>query len=157
MTAVSKRLLVRRWTADYRLTDTNDAIPMLAPRGLSDALDQLKAYDDTYAVTAEAGARAYLPADTAAVAPLSLLTLFAANPVGAQHALGLHQVDRGANVLLIAPFDDVVFRSTVERDETRYAAASQVVADLLTSPGRAPEQAEPLLDVLAANDPGWWR
>jgi hypothetical protein len=157
VTSVSKRSLVRRWTADYRLTATNDAIPMLAPRGLGGVLRELTSCDGEYAVTAEAGARAYLPADTAAVAPLSLLAVFAADPLRAQDALGLRQVERGANVLLIAPFDDVVFRGAVERDGVRYAAASQVVTDLLTSPGRAAEQAEPLFDVLAAGDSGWAR
>lgn len=54
--------------------------------------------------------------------------------------LGLHETDGGANVLLVQPFDVVVFEQTSRTEDVTYAAFSQVTAGLLTSPGRSPEK-----------------
>jgi len=66
-------------------------------------------------------------------------------------------VDRGANVVLVEPFDAVVYRGSKLKDRLTYAAASQVVVDLLTGPGRAPEEGESLIQALASKDEGWTR
>jgi len=63
--------------------------------------------------------------------------------------LQLRPVDRGANVVLVDPFDPVVYRGASVVDGLTYAAASQVVVDLLTGPGRAPEEGESLIEALA--------
>jgi len=157
VTAVPKRSLVRRWTADYGLTSANGALPMVAPRGLGFVMERLSALRDRYAITAEDAARAHLPADVLAVAQSAVVIVYVDDTVRAQGALGLVPADRGANVILLAPFDDVVYRGAVEREGLRFVAASQMVADLLTAPGRAPEVAEQMMDVLAGGDPGWAR
>lgn len=157
VTEVSKLSLVRRWTTDYGLTATNQAMPVLAARGIDQVLTALKRYDAPYAITAEAATRAYLPMGQAAVAPLSLLTLFVSDASAAAAQLKLRSVDRGANVVLVEPFDDVVYRATNLKNRLTYAAPSQVVADLLTGPGRAPEEGAFLIEVLANLDNGWTR
>lgn len=157
ITDVKKASLVRRWSSDYGISSSNQPVPMLAPRGLDQLMTSLRGYDDEYAITAEAAARAYLPKDTAAVAPLSLLTVFVPNAVNASDALLLRPAERGANVVLVEPFDDVVFRRPTKRNRLTYAAASQVVADLLTGPGRAPEEAKALIETLAKSDEAWSR
>lgn len=155
ITSVKKQSLVRRWTQDYGLAASNQSVPMLAPRGIDQVLTTLRRYDDEYAITAEAATRAYLPKGIAAVAPLSLLTVFVPNAVTASEALSLRPAPRGANVVLVEPFDAVVFRRTTKRNRLSYAAASQVIADLLTGPGRAPAEATALIETLAKTDEAW--
>ena len=142
---------------DYGLTSTNQAVPMLAARGIDQVLSALGRADSTYAITGEAATRPYLPRGQAAVAPVALLTVFVPDATSAAAALGVRPVDRGANVVLVEPFDAVVFRGAVVKDRLTYAAASQVVADLLTGTGRAPEEGAALIDALADQDDGWTR
>jgi hypothetical protein len=59
--------------------------------------------------------------------------------------------DAGANVAILAPFDDVVFERTSRKNGVVIAALSQVVADLLTSPGRGPNEAEALMQWMQEN------
>lgn len=157
VTGVHKRSLLRRWTQDYGLTTTNVAVPVLAPRGIDRTLTNLASYDGRYALTGSAALRAHLPEDEAAVTPFALLTLYVDRAPAAQRALGLHPAPRGANVLLIEPFDDVVYRNSHHHDGLTYTAASQTTADLLTSIDRQPEEGEQLLAVLAAQDGEWAR
>lgn len=154
---VRKLSLARRWCVDYGLTSTNQAVPMLAARGIEQVLSALGRVDSPYAITGEAATRPYLPRGHAAVAPVALLTIFVPDATAAAAALGLRPVDRGANVVLVEPFDPVVFRDAVVKDRLTYAAASQVVADLLTGTGRAPAEGAALIDALAEQDDGWKR
>lgn len=154
---VRKLSLARRWTADYGLTSANQAVPMLAARGIDQLLSGLRKYEGRYAITAEAATRPYLPRGQAAVAPLALLTLYVPDAAVAAEQLQLRPADRGANVVLVEPFDDVVYRGSQVKDRLTYAAPSQVVVDLLTGPGRAPEEGASLLAVIASNDERWTR
>lgn len=154
---VRRLSLTRRWMADYGLASTNQAVPMLAARGIDQVLTALKKYDGSYAITAEAAARPYLPSGQAAVAPLALLTLYVPDATTAADALQLRPVDRGANVVLVEPFDAVVYRGAQVKQGLLYAAPSQVVVDLLTGPGRAPEEGASLIEALATKDEGWTR
>ncbi|MEO6204167.1 MAG: hypothetical protein ABIO67_02115, partial [Mycobacteriales bacterium] len=145
------------WSADYGIASSNQTVPMLAARGIDKALSGLRTYNGTYAITAEAATRPYLPRGRAAVAPLALLTIYVPDAGAVAAALGLRPVDRGANVMLVEPFDSVVYRRALCKRDLTYAAPSQVVVDLLTGPGRAPEEGASLIDVLAGKDEGWTR
>ena len=57
----------------------------------------------------------------------------------------------GANVAILTPFDDVVFDRTLTRSDVKVAALWQVAADLLTSPGRGPNEAEALMNWMRQN------
>jgi len=61
----------------------------------------------------------------------------------------------GGNVLLAVPEDEVAFARTQTFDGLVVAAPSQVAADLLGGPGRAPEEGRVLLDWMEANEPAW--
>jgi hypothetical protein len=154
---VRKLSLTRRWMADYGLTSTNQAVPVLAARGIDQVLTALKKYDGPYAITGEAATRQYLPPGQAAVAPLALLTIYVPDIGAAAKALQLRPADRGANVVLVEPFDAVAYRGAQVKEGLRYATSSQVVVDLLTGPGRAPEEGASLIEALAARDDGWTR
>jgi hypothetical protein len=66
----------------------------------------------------------------------------------------MRPTERGGNVLLVQPFDDVVYRGVTSVDGLQDVAASQAVVDLLTGPGRSAEEADQFLDMLAREDPG---
>lgn len=89
------------------------------------------------------------------MAPLALPVLFVPDAVAAQRDLDLRRAERGGNVLLVEPFDEVVYRDATIRDRRRYVSPSQAIVDLLTGPGRSPEEGAQLLDVLGRDDQGW--
>ncbi|MBP2178799.1 type IV toxin-antitoxin system AbiEi family antitoxin [Amycolatopsis magusensis] len=155
--SVRKRALIDRWIQDYQVMASNEVIATLDPRGLSHALHALESVDARVAVTGSAAARAYLPNGVTPVAPLVSLSLYAENPLGLIDRLGLRAVDRGANVLVMRPYDEVVLTKTRTVDGLAYAAPAQVTADLLTGPGRSGEEAEQLLAALESEEQGWAR
>lgn len=152
---VRRRPLVYRWTDDYGLTTSNEVERAVDPRGLDHALAGLRSSADQYLVTGSAAARTYLPADDLPVAPLTTLVLYADRPRVLARDIGLRAATRGANVLLVRPFDHALTKGDFVVDGIRYAAAPQVVADLLTGPGRSTEEAEQLMNLMAETDPRW--
>jgi len=58
-------------------------------------------------------------------------------------------------VILAEPFDPVVYERNRELDGITYAAPRQNAADLLTSPGRGPSEAEELMEWMARNEDAW--
>ncbi|MCP3798721.1 hypothetical protein NLX83_05570 [Allokutzneria sp. A3M-2-11 16] len=152
---VRKKSLVRRWVQDYGLMTSHEIVRMIDPRGVDHALSELRDLGDDHVLTGSAAARAYLPPAALSVVPLTVLTVYTRAPGVLERDLGLRATERGANVLLVRPFNAVVLEGAQTRDRLRCAPACQVVADLLTGPGRSSEEAEQLMDVLATDDPGW--
>ena len=91
----------------------------------------------------------------APIAAVRLMTVFVNNILAAAEELGLREIDAGANVVLAEPFDPVVFERTWSRDSIAYAALSQVAADLMTSPGRGPAEAEALMRWMGEHEDDW--
>ena len=68
----------------------------------------------------------------------------------------LRPTDSGANVLLAEPHYGVVRERSIEAlGGLRIAAPTQVAADLMSGPGRAPSEAEALIDWMARNEQSW--
>jgi hypothetical protein len=91
----------------------------------------------------------------APVASSRLAQVYVKEPGVAADALEVREAESGANVLLVEPFSDVVFDRTTRRDGIVCAALSQVAVDLLTSPGRGPQEAGVLLEWMAVNEDAW--
>jgi hypothetical protein len=142
--------LIRRWTQDYSLLKSNQTESVLAPRGLAAVTDRLRTVEFRYAVTASFAASQLVP-----VAPARLLVAYVVSSSEATEQLDLRPTEAGANVILAVPFDPVVFERTQRRDGIICAAASQVAADLLTSPGRGPTEGEELLKWMADHESEW--
>lgn len=157
VTAVGRRSLIERWTQDYKVMRSNDVASTLDPRGLSHALAKLSSLDTRVTVTGSAAAHAYLLNDVTPVSPLISLSLYAEDPRGLMDELGLKVVERGTNVLVMRPYDDIVHTKARLVDGIEYAPPAQVVADLLTGPGRSSEEAEQLMAALELSEPGWER
>lgn len=150
--AVEWRRLLARWSEQFRAK----APPLrayLEPRGLEAAMTKLKeSGGESYVVTGSVAAGYF-----AQYAPSRLGMVYAEDPSDLAERLGLRETDRGANVLVGAPLDRVMFERSSVIDGLRIACPSQIAADLLVSPGRGPEEAEALLDWMEANESAWRR
>jgi hypothetical protein len=142
--------LLRRWTRDYGVTSSNIALPYLAPRGIDGVLERLAGYTGRYAITGS-----FAVPRAAQVARGRLLTCFMDSPDRGAEKLGLRPSDAGTNVLLVEPFDPVVYERARTEDGLRLTALSQCVADLLTGSGREPAEGESLLGWMGRNEDAW--
>ncbi|MEE9281507.1 MAG: helix-turn-helix domain-containing protein [Myxococcota bacterium] len=140
--------LIRRWTQDYAVLRSNVSSGYLEPRGVSALVEKLRSANLKYALSGTL-------ASATSVAPARLALLYTPDADLAATKLGLRHVDVGANVIVLEPFDDVVFFRTRSQDGLVTAALSQVAADLLTSPGRGPTEGEELLQWMSANEDEW--
>ena len=89
------------------------------------------------------------------MAPPRLLLVYVDTPTAVQGELNLRPAEAGANVALLTPFDAVVFERTSNNSGITTAALSQVAADLLTGPGRGPNEAEALMTWMSEHEDAW--
>ncbi len=147
---VDWRGLIRRWAQDYSLLGSNRTSSYLDPRGVESFRESLRRADARYAVTGSLGASRLAP-----IAPARLGVCFVDSQEALAEGLRLRPAESGANVILAEPFDPVVYERTWEREGITFAAPTQIAADLLTSPGRGPAEAEELLSWMAGNEDAW--
>ncbi len=141
---------IRRWSQDYDQTNSNAATTYLEPRGISALEKALAKSEFRYAATGAFAAQHFDP-----IAPARVAALYVDDAYRAADVLALHEAEAGANVVLLEPFDPVVFDRCVTRDGLRCAAPSQLAVDLLTGPGREPPQGEELLRWMRSNEDAW--
>lgn len=142
--------LLRRWSQDYALETSNTLRTYLNPRTQEALKKRLRKLKSDYAVTGAQAANLKAP-----ISSVRLMTIFVKNIPEAARELGLREIDSGANVILAEPFDSVVFERTWNKGGIVYAALSQVAADLFTSPGRGPSEAELLIRWMRENEDEW--
>ncbi len=142
---VQQAQLIRRWAQDYAVLESNDARSFLDPRGLDNFVKALRESRFRYAVTGSLAAARIAP-----VAPSRLAMVYVDDPERAAVSLRLRPADTGANIMLLGPFDSVVFDRTWKDDSTTFVTPSQAAVDLLTSPGRSPAEGEAILEWMAS-------
>jgi hypothetical protein len=113
-------------------------------------VEGLPTYDGQWALTGSLA----LPA-SASIAPVRLATCYIDDPALAAKQLKLRKTEGGTNVLLLEPFDRVVWERTRKQMGLICVGFSQCVVDLLTGTGREPEEAESLLSWMAENENAW--
>lgn len=150
ITNVDWRALLSRWSQEYSPFSRQGATMYLAARGIPGVIERLKKTKARYAVTGSWAAAVVAP-----VAAPPLLLVYVDDPGDAEKALDLRPGDAGANVAILTPFDDIVFERTTTKGGVTVAALSQVAADLLTSSGRGPNEAEALMDWMQQNECAW--
>jgi hypothetical protein len=146
--------LIRRWSADYRMLESNAARLFLAPQGVPAFLRDLAGWaartpGGRYAVTGS------FAAEPAPVAPPSLLVCYIDAPLGVAEKTGLIRATGAGNVYLCEPLDPIAFDRTWTQGDVTYAALAQVAVDCLTGPDRMPAEGEALLEWMAANEAAW--
>lgn len=150
VTAVDWQGGIRRWAEDYDQVHSNSATTFLEPRGLPEMVKKLNKTEIEYAATGAFAAQRFDP-----IAPARTAGLYVVNALEAAERLQLRETATGANVVLLEPFDPVVFERTVDRDGLRCVAPSQLAVDLLTGPGREPSQGEEILRWMQENEHDW--
>ncbi len=142
--------LLRRWAQDVPFENRGQASSYLEPRGLPALLERLPQSRLRYVITGSLAASRLAP-----IAPPRLATLCVESLDRAAEEWSLRPAEAGGNVVLVLPTDDWVFAGAGEVAAIKYAAPSQVAADLLTSPGRGPAEAEELFRWMTANEEKW--
>jgi len=142
--------LIRRWSQDYSLTRTNRVVPFLAPRGVNAFTERLLTFNKVYALTGSLA----VPVE-ALVAAGRLATCYVDDLEQAAGILEVRPAEAGANVLLLEPFDRVVYGRARTEDGLVKVAVSQCAVDLLTGGGRGPTEADALLAWMATNEDAW--
>lgn len=147
--AVDWSALIERWTRDYEVGQSNRRLTCLEPRGLDALVSKLGGLK-RYAVTGSLAGTG--------ISPARLAMIYVDDAEAAASKLDLVTAAQGSNVWLLEPYDEVVFERMESRklkSATRNVVApSQLAVDLLTSPGRGPQEGEALLEKLKA-DEGW--
>jgi hypothetical protein len=145
--------LLQRWAETYDVFRTNTASRFVATNGPEEALSRLATDREVsqFVVTGSFAAVRVAP-----VAAPALLVAYCDDIAKAPGAPGLLPSDRGANLILLQPFDPVVFDRTRTESSVTYAALSQVAVDCLTGNGRMPSEGETLIDWMIHNE-GEWR
>ena len=142
--------LLDRWSQDAPLSSRGAQTMCLEPRSLAAMISRLGTSSLRYAVTGTLAVAEFAP-----VAAAHLAVLYVKNVDDAVSGLGLRIAERGANVMLIEPEDDGVFAGSTLRNGLSVVAVSQAAADLLTSPGRGPSEAEALIAWMRENERVW--
>jgi hypothetical protein len=143
---VDRARMIRRWADDYEVLKSNRAIAYLDPRGFATFLRRLPTVQGRYAVTGSLAAVRLAP-----IAPPRLAMVYLEDPEGVADELGLTATERGANTMLLVPFDEVVFERTRIDEGIAYVAPSQAAVDLLTGLGRSPAEGEAVLEWMGRN------
>jgi hypothetical protein len=157
VTWVRRRRLLERWVTDYSFLNSNSLVlDYLAPRGLDRVIQQLRSCEGV-CTTASAAARTYLPPGVTPVLPMTLLACYADDIQSLAAKLGLVRTDRRtSNVIITTPADPHLLEQPRRTDDgLPRAPVSQVLADLLSLPGRSAQEAEQLMAALAATEPAW--
>ena len=152
--SVDWEALLTRWAQDYGVTTSNVLSAYLEPRGLNALWPKLSRLPRYAATGSSVGT---------SVAPTRLAMLYVDDPDAAARTLDLTATESGANVWLLTPYDDVVFdrmrRRRVPAGDPAVDLATvslpQAVVDLLTSPGRGPEEALALVERMRGNTDEW--
>jgi hypothetical protein len=151
--SVDVAALLRRWAAHYDVFETNDAQGFIATEGLERLLSRLAAEPPIGTKSTITGS--FAAGRIAPVASPALLLVYHEAPALLARDLGLLPTDEGADVMLLRPFDPIVFARNQIDDGLRYAAPSQVVVDCLTGNGRMPAEGEALLDWMLGAEDRW--
>jgi hypothetical protein len=142
--------LLRRWAEEAPLESRGRQRTYLEPRGIKALLGNLRETSLGYAITGSLAAAKIAP-----VAPTRLAIVYVDQLARAEKDLSLRAAETGANVLLVEPKDPGVYAGARSLDNLRYVAPSQAAADLLTSPGRGPAEAEELIRWLTDHEDAW--
>jgi len=148
--AVDIPRLFDRWAQTYDVFRDNSAMSYLAPAGASDALQRLRDFGETVAVTGSFAAVRKAP-----IAAPALLMAYSRNLASVANTLALIPADEGANVVLLRAFDPVVWQRTSNDEGITFVAPAQAAVDCLTGTGRMPAEGEALIGWMTGNEQSW--
>jgi hypothetical protein len=145
--------LIRRWAQSYDVFESNENFKAIAPSGPRTLLEELKVsrpQESRFVVSGSFAASAMAP-----VTAPALLIGYCEKPAEIARDLDLLPSEEGANVILMKPFDPVVWQEAPFHGGLTYAAPPQVAVDCLTGNGRMPEEGEALLEWMVGHEAAW--
>lgn len=142
--------LIRRWALDAPLENRGRIFTYLEPRGLKAALANLAGARFKYAITGS-----FAAAEVAPIASPRLLQIYVESADEVAAELGLREANHGGNIMLVEAETELPFLRLRRKNDLNYATLSHVVADLLSSPGRAPAEAEELIEWMKKSEEMW--
>lgn len=157
ITDVRWRSLLERWSKDYGFAKLAGVNTYLAPRGLPDLMKRLAVPDDDDGVGRYAVTGSLATPKWDAYAPARNAMIYAERPDEFAARVDLRRVDAGANVLVARATDTAALDRTQRLEGTVIVAPSQAAVDLLTAPGRGPEEGRALLDWMEKHESDWRR
>jgi hypothetical protein len=156
--SVDWQRLLRARAAQTDLLRTTPATGMLAPNGVAQVIEQLKAMpmdcSREVLVTGSHTARALAPLAVGG----QLMLYVRDNPEDVElvaSELGLLDVGEGADVLLLRAQDLSVWQRPLWHGGLWHVGPSQLVLDCLSGPGRMPAEGEKVLEFLDAHEKSW--
>ena len=143
--------LLRQLTAGYSLLGSNETTNWIASAGPEQFLDDLAASKSKrWAITGS-----FAASPLVSVAAPEIAVVYADDPERIATLARLRPVRIGGNVVIAAPYDQIVFERTWTRDNIVYASPAQIVVDCLSGPGRMPAEGEALLEWMQRKAPRW--
>lgn len=145
--------ILRRRGNAVALFDKGRTKSYIARTGVERTLEAFSTVDDLkYAVTGSFAA-ARIKAVTAPVG----LAIYSSEPEALVSALNLLPAERGADVQIVRPADDGVYKGCSVEAGVRWVAPSQVVLDCLGGTGRMPQEGEAVLEWMTEHEGAWRR
>jgi DNA-binding transcriptional ArsR family regulator len=149
---VEVRELLRYWAESSEVFSVNAVERYIAPRGPRDLLIDLASstIGQPLSLTGSFAAVRIAP-----VAAPSLLLAYCDDASEIAQQFGLLPAERGADVVLLEPFDASVFAYSSIEGDLNFADLAQVAVDCLTGNGRMPAEGEALLSWMLDHEDDW--
>ena len=141
--------LLRLWAETYAVMRSNRPSLYVSPNGPRRSLSKLSG-NESVRVTGS-----FAAVEIARVAAPAQLMIYATDPATVAEDLGLLATNESADVVLLEPFDTVVWNRPRTIDEVRYVPISQAAIDCLTGPGRMPAEGNAIIDWMTKNENQW--
>jgi len=150
ITTVEWEALIQRWAADYDVARSRRVVRLIEPRGIERVEPVLQKADVEYAISGSLAARR-----RAEYAEPRLALVYTDEPDRVTEKLALRESDVRSNVVIVEPQDDLPFLRSWSDAGIHYAALPQVAVDLLSGPGRNPEEGKALLRWMRQSEAQW--
>ena len=151
VTAVDWEAVLRRLTDTYSLLDSNETSTWIGAAGPEQLVEDLAGAEvRKWALTGS-----FVASSIAPVAAPALAVIYTDDPERLAKRARLLPATGGANVILARPYDPIVYIRGRSVDGIRMVSMAQAAADLLTGPGRMPEEGEALVTWMRGNEQRW--
>ncbi len=141
--------LLDLWSETYAVFKSNRPFLFVAPNGPKRTLASLRGVPDVYVTGSFAASL------TTKIAAPSQLLVYTSEMAALSERLNLLPTDQAADVVLLEPFDPVVWERIQRVDDVAYVAKSQIAIDCLTGGGRMPSEGTALKEWMIANEKTW--
>lgn len=151
VTNVDWEATLRRLVRSYSFLDVNETSTWIATAGADQLVtDLVKVRAGRWAVSGSLVASSVAP-----IAAPEIAIIYTTDIERLATAGRLLPATTGANVILAEPFDPIVFERSRSIGDAPAVSIAQATTDLLTGPGRMPQEGEALLDWMRRNTSRW--